>query len=98
MSTDYDVAAMTGAAALGDIYPDGKRAVIFPDGLLVWVYVDPGTSSLVVSVDVDGVDVDSPLIRDDAMDSSLRLRVDVGGLVVFDDTDAARAAGQIVGC
>lgn len=93
----YNLATLTADATLSDVYDDGKRAVVFPDGLLVWVYVDVNSAALIVSVDLDGQDPASPTIRqNDEDDETLRVRVDLAGLVVFDDTDEARANGTVI--
>jgi hypothetical protein len=61
------------------------------------VYVDPHASALVVSVDLGGLDPASPVIRDNGTDGgTVRVRIDLNGLVVFDDTDEARASGTVV--
>lgn len=88
MATYNEPTRLTREAQLSETYDDGKRAVVFPDGLLVWVYVDPETATVRVSVDLDGVDPAS----------TLQLKVDVAGQVVFDDSDEARADGTTVGC
>jgi hypothetical protein len=75
---------------------DGRRGVLFGDGLIIWTYIDPGTASVVVSVDTSGLDPGSLTVRDNVFDGTLRLRVDVGGQVVFDDTDEARKSGTVV--
>ncbi len=93
----YDLHQLNRDATLSGVYPDGRRAVVFPDGLTVWVHVDAASAALVVSVDHGRQDPGSPTIRqDDPDDESLRVRIDLAGFVLYDDTDEARAAGTVV--
>ncbi|GGS85134.1 hypothetical protein GCM10010156_49680 [Planobispora rosea] len=90
LSSDYCAAAHRSASFLSAIDPETLPAVSVA-GALTFAYLDPETRAVCVSVDLDSTW--SELIR---ADGTAPLRITVGGMTLFDDSDQARAAGATV--